>query len=107
MRAIINITGLMLVLTTILNSQEIDTKLIMEGGNPPKILMSGNGTLSRLVIRGHKTIRKIEGPDSSAVWYIKINYVQGQLVSKLSPILYGKMPKGYIQIYPEKGEAPH
>ena len=59
------------------------------------------------MITGHKTLRNIEGPESSAVWYIKmIDYDHGQLVSRLSPITYGKMPKGYIQIYPEKGEAP-
>jgi hypothetical protein len=69
--------------------------------------MSGNGTLSRLVIRGHKTLRKIPGPDSSAVWYIKmIDYDHGQLVSRLSPISYGKLPTGYVQKYPEQGEAP-
>ena len=87
-------------------SCEVDTKLRVEGGNPPDIAMSGNGTLSRLVIRGYKTLRRIDGPDSSAVWYIEIvDYEQGKLVSRLSPIAYGKTPNGYIQVYPEQGEA--
>jgi len=29
-----------------------------------------------------------------------------QTVERLSPITYGRVPKGYVQIYPEHGEAP-
>jgi hypothetical protein len=69
--------------------------------------MSGNGTLSRLAIIGHRTLRNIDGPDSSAMWQIKMkDYDYGQTVSRLSPIIYGKLPRGYVQVYPEQGEAP-
>lgn len=34
------------------------------------------------------------------------DYDNKQTVSRLSPIIYGKLPKGYIQVYPEQGEAP-
>jgi len=99
--------ALLLFLALISLSCEIDTKLRIEGSNPLKVIMSGNGTLSRLVIRGHKTLRKVEGPDSSAVWRIEMtDYDKGQIVSRLSPIIYGQLPKGYIQVYPEQGEAP-
>src|SRR4030095_3384573 len=68
--------------------------------------MSSNGTLSRLSIVGHRTLRNIDGPDSSAVWQIKMkDYENGQTVSSLSPVVYGKLPKGYVQVYPEQGEA--
>ena len=98
--------GLLLSLSLISVSCEIDTKLQVEEGNPPKIILSGNGTLSRLMISGHKRLRNIEGPESSAVWYIKMtDYDHGQVVSRLSPLTYGKIPNGYVQVYPEQGEA--
>jgi hypothetical protein len=99
--------GLLLILSLISVACEIDTKLQVEEGNPPKITLSGSGTLTRLIIVGHKMLRRTEGPDSSAVWCIKMtDYDNGQQVWQLSPIRYGKMPEGYIQIYPEQGEAP-
>jgi hypothetical protein len=94
--------SMILILTSV--SCEIDTKLRMEEGDLPKMILSGNGTLSRLMISGHKTLRKKEGPDSSAVWNIEMtDYDHGQLVSRVGPITYGRIPKGYIQIYPEQG----
>ena len=88
-------------------SCEVDTKLTVEGGNPPKFLLSGSGTLSRLVIRGYKTLRKIEGPDASAFWYIETRDAQSlKSIRTLGPITYGQVPEGYVQVYPERGTAP-
>jgi len=99
--------GLLLSLPSIFSSCEIDTSLKLADRIPITVTMSGNGTLSRLAIVGHRTLRNIAGPDSSAVWQIKMkNYENGQTVSSLSPIEYGKLPRGYVQVYPEQGEAP-
>ena len=99
--------GILMVTMLISISCEVDTRLRMEGGNPPKFFMSGSGVLSRLVIRGPKTLRKIDGPDSSAYWSIEfIDYEKGKRVTRISPITYGTTPKGYTQIYPEQGQAP-
>jgi hypothetical protein len=98
---------LLLVLLTgsVLCGCERDTKLTIEGGNPPQFRMSGSGWLGRLVVRGHKTLRQIDGPDASACWYIEAgDEMRG--VSKLSPIIYGKIPEGCVQKYPENGPAP-
>lgn len=66
--------------------------------------MSGNGSMNELVVRGPKSQRKIDGPDSSAYWKIKTDEPGcGQQVGSLTPIVYGKVPVGYIQIYPENG----
>jgi hypothetical protein len=96
--------GLLLVVLTTL-SCEIDTKLRIDGGNPPQFLMSGSGNLGRLVVRGPKTLRHIEGPDSSAYWYIEIKNPRVANVWRLSPIKYGTVPEGYVQKYPELGAA--
>jgi len=90
-------TGLLLVLSVLTIACEVDTKLRVAGGNPPDIAMSGNGTLSRLVIRGHRRLRMIEGPDSVADWYITMsNYEHDELVSTVNPITYGKISKEYV-----------
>ena len=99
--------GPLLSLTVIFSYCEIDTSLRLADRIPITVKMSGNGTLSRLAIVGHRTLRNIDGPDSSAVWQIKMkDYDHGQTVSSLSPIIYGKLPRGYLQVYPEQGEAP-
>jgi len=94
---------LLAVLITV--SCEIDTKLRIEGGNPPRFNMSGSGALGRLVVRGPKTLRHIDGPDSSAYWYIEIENAKVAGVWRLSPITYGSVPEGYAQKYPEHGAA--
>ena len=87
-------------------SCEIDTKLTITGGNPPQFHMTGSGLLGRIVVRGPKTLRRIDGPDSSAYWYIEPKDGESMRnVERLSPITYGKAPEGYVQVYPEKGEA--
>lgn len=90
-----------------ITSCEVATKLTVENGTPPKIIMSGSGTLGRLVIRGPRSFRKIPGPDFSAYWSI-VSAGQGQSrsIENLSPLSYGEIPKGYRQIYPEQGSAP-
>lgn len=70
--------------------------------------MSGSGELSRLVVRGHKRQRDVDGPDASAYWYIKPKKGGGGrlAVEEVSPITYGKVPEGYEQLYPEDGQPP-
>src|SRR5262245_43853752 len=66
------LTLLYIFLTAItVSSCEIATALRVENGNPPKIIMSGSGSLGRLMIRGPKTFRKSLGPDSWAYWCIE------------------------------------
>lgn len=86
-------------------SCERATKLTVENGNPPKIIMSGSGSLGRLVIRGPKSFRKSNGPDYSAYWYIEPQD-NAHSIENLSPLSYGTVPKGYKQVYPEQGNAP-
>ena len=63
--------------------------------------------MNELAVRGPKSQRKIEGPDSLAYWKIKPDEPGcGQQVGSLSPIVYGKVPVGYVQIYPENGSPP-
>jgi hypothetical protein len=97
--------GLLFLAASIVLSCEVDTKLQVKGGNPPQFVMSGSGDLGRLVVRGPKTLRHIDGPDSSAYWYIEIENPKVSKVSLLSPIAYGAAPPGYIQKYPESGSA--
>ena len=85
---------------------ERDTKLIIEAGNPPKFVMSGSGTLGALRIRGPRKQREVVGEDASIYWEIEPkDEGSDRNVERLGPITYGKVPDGYIQIYPAPGQA--
>ena len=85
---------------------ERDTKLIIEAGNPPKFVLSGSGTLGALRIRGPKKQREVVGEDASIYWEIEPKDEDSDRnVGQLSPITYGVVPDGYIQVYPERGQA--
>lgn len=87
--------------------REIDTKLTVRGGNPPKFYLSGNGDLSFIRVGGPKRQREKMGEDASIYWMIKVvNPDLAVDVRDLSPITYGVLPKGYKQIYPEAGDPP-
>jgi len=74
--------------------------------NPPRFTFTGNGRLSRCRITGPK-VRDAIGEDQFVVWQIEIDDGSwGKIVEDLDPIVYGQVPKGYKQIYPEKGSAP-
>jgi len=84
---------------------EIYTKLNVTGGNSPVFLMTGNGRLSSIRVRGHNTQRNISGEDALVYWEIDNNGA-GRSVGDLGSVTYGKVPDGYVQKYPETGGAP-
>lgn len=87
-------------------SCEIDTKLAVQGGNPPKFVMTGNGRLTSLRVRGPKKQREADGEDAFLYWVIESKEGGERVVTEISPIVYGTVPDGYIQVYPESGTAP-
>ncbi len=82
--------------------------LAVEGNNPPQFKMSGSGKLGSLRVIGPKKQREIVGWDASAYWVIvpENGYLEGEAIENFSPITYNKIPRGYVQKYPEQGEAP-
>jgi hypothetical protein len=82
------------------------TKLVIDGGNPPKFGLSGSGSLGTLRIRGPLKQREAEGEDAFLYWSIVNKEGQDHWVKRIGPITYGKVPEGYKQEYPESGEAP-
>jgi hypothetical protein len=88
-------------------SCEIDTKLTVAGGNPPRFTMTGSGDLTSIRIRGPHKQRDAEGEDMYLYWVIKLKGEGTERdVRDVSPVIYGIVPDGYIQAYPENGEAP-
>jgi hypothetical protein len=84
---------------------EIDTVLKIKGGNPPGFVMSGNGIVGALMVTGPKKQREAVGEDASVYWRIRSLPGEAVSVGKIGTIVYGKVPEGYRQIYPETGEA--
>lgn len=89
-----------------LTACERHTRLQVTQDNPPKFEMSGSGSLARFRVRGPK-VRDVLGEDQYVVWQIEVKSGSwGEDVESLSPLTYGKVPAGYVQKYPEQGEAP-
>jgi len=96
---------LTLSLTTI--ACEVDTRLVIEQTNTIKFVLSGSGTLGSLRVVGPNRQREAYGEDASVYWMIKPKPEQDpEWIGTLSPVIYGKLPPGYVQVYPEQGEAP-
>lgn len=94
------------VLSTGLSSCEIDTTLSITGGNPPTFVMKGNGKLGSIRVRGPHKQREAEGEEASLYWVIQAKDNEARSVSSFGSLVYGKVPEGYVQVYPEKGETP-
>ena len=87
---------------------EIDTKLTVRG-YPPEFVISGSGTLGALRVIGPKKQRESEDPAAgSTYWEIRPEkgYLSGQPIETLKHVVYGKVPPAYVQVYPERGDAP-
>ena len=101
-------TLIFLLVSCIAASCERDTKLTIEGGNPPKFAMTGNGFLTSVRVRGPQTQREAEGESRYLYWVIETTGKSGpsRRVERISPVTYGVVPDGFEQIYPERGAAP-
>jgi hypothetical protein len=98
---------IMLLLLCLLASCERATKLTIKETNPPTFGMSGSGELGSFRIRDSVPQRKILGEDAFIYWKIRpISSDEIKRVEEIGAITYGKVPTGYVQIYPEEGEAP-
>ena len=86
---------------------ERDTRVSVEGGNPPKFIMSGSGALAQLRIGGPEKLREGIAEEPYIYWEIKMEKTDPErLIEALSPITYGEVPRGYIQVYPDPTQAP-
>jgi hypothetical protein len=98
---------LLLMLSLITVACERDTRLVIERSHTPKFILSGSGELGSLRVVGPLRQREAHGEDASVYWMIKpAQEGDPERIETLSPITYGRVPLGYVQIYPEQGEAP-
>lgn len=105
-RRLLLMSALLLFAVALTLACERPTKIFIEGGNPPTFRMTGNGSLRAIRVRGPKKQREAEGEEASFYWYIKSEKGGAKNVEDVGQITYGKVPEGYVQVYPERGEAP-
>lgn len=84
--------------------------LVIEGYNPPKFRISGQGVLDIIEVSGPDLSRKAaEGaiPYSKDYWVImpKGEYNLSRLEER-GPVIYGQKPEGFEQWVPRSGEVP-
>jgi hypothetical protein len=83
------------------------TTLTFEGGPPVKFMLAGSGWLGSLRIGGPKKRREAFGETALLYWEIEpISADSVRRIEKISPIIYGKVPAGYRQLFPASGEPP-
>jgi hypothetical protein len=120
-----------LLIITIVNGCEVDTKPIVRGGNPPTIEFSGTGALAQLYVSGpyaleqlkqeykqeykitgekniptpeqQKELERIRDNKGHSLW--QLDPSRDFRVSGLS-ITYGIVPEGFKQVYPANGKPP-
>ena len=99
---------LLSLLLALLAACEVDTRLTIRG-NPADFIISGSGTLGALRVLGPKRQRKSGDPAvESTYWEIlpEKGHLNGRPITALEHVTYGEIPVGYVQVYPEQGEAP-
>jgi hypothetical protein len=86
---------------------ERDTKLTIKDGKPVRFVMTGSGTLGTLRVRGPLKQREVEGEERYIYWMIEFKEPgSDRKVESLEPIVYGQVPRGYVQVYPESDLPP-
>jgi hypothetical protein len=92
-----------------------DASLTIEGGNPPTFGISGRSTLESIRVSGPDKEREAtrHGTANNSVPYTQIYWEivpYGELANsslfEIGPIVYGVVPQGFTQIYPEHGRPP-
>jgi hypothetical protein len=85
---------------------ERDTRLSIEGGNPPRFTMYGSGKLDTLRVGGPKKQREGRAEDPYLYWVIAFKSAGSErYVESLGPITYGEVPSGYVQVFPRPDES--
>jgi len=103
---------LLLFLLGFMSVCERRTEVKIEGGNPPKFVLSGSGRLGTVIVFGPEQERIAESDpadDTFALWEIepeKKGEVGAVPVEELGAVTYGVVPPSYKQIKPKNGSAP-
>ena len=101
-----NVLSALLVVVGLFFGCERDTKLSLNGTDPPKFVLTGSGTLSSIRVGGPNRQREGEGEEAYLYWMIKSRKDEDRSIERLSPLTYGEIPDGYDQRYPEHGHPP-
>ena len=96
----------LLLMSTIIggmNGCEQDLRIEIDGRNPPTFKLTGSGKLVFLQISEVPPDRKTASGNLK-LWEIRPDI--SERISNLPKITYGKVPEGFIQVFPEKGMPP-
>jgi hypothetical protein len=83
---------------------ERDTRIKIDGKNPPTFTLSGSGNLVFLSL-GEVHDNKPSPLGAPEFWKIRPNDSNNK-ISRLPSITYGIVPEGFIQVLPESGAPP-
>ena len=82
---------------------EIDTKIELDGKNPPSFSLSGNGQLWFIEVRDLSPSKISSDAPERTIWKITTG---GGSPSSMAKITYGVVPSGFKQEIPANGAPP-
>ncbi|HLA10130.1 MAG TPA: hypothetical protein VJ023_06015 [Pyrinomonadaceae bacterium] len=90
---------------------ERDMRVSVDGRNPPTFKLSGSGNLISFVVMEvppHNQTQKIqrESDRNTVLWRIRPE-LEGNEISRMPEITYGKVPRGFVQEFPVNGTPTH
>lgn len=86
---------------------ERKTEVRLEGGNPPRFVMSGSGRLVELSVGLNVQDKSIKPSERSPlVWKIVPTGRYGEEVESVDSVTYGVVPEGYRQVIPASDNQP-
>lgn len=91
------------ILLCFLAACEIDTKIEMDGKNPPTFSLSGNGQLWFIEVRDLSPSKTSYYAPERTIWKITTG---GGSPSSMPKITYGVVPSGFRQEIPANGDPP-
>ncbi|MFN2510545.1 MAG: hypothetical protein ABR568_03765 [Pyrinomonadaceae bacterium] len=105
MRLITSLLIFVLIGVTMTSCDLRQTRVVIRQGAPQEFIISGRGLLDDFVVNGPDYQRGV--PYSKVYWEIApLQDFDVISFRELGPIVYGKVPPGFRQVTPEKGEPP-
>lgn len=105
MRLITSILVVLLIVISMSSCEARQTHVGIKQGTPQEFIISGHDFLDDFVVSGPDSQRG--APYSKVYWEIApLQDFDVISFRELGPIIYGKVPPGFRQVIPEKGEPP-
>jgi len=98
--------ALLLIVLCLLGCEQ-DTRVSIDGNNPPKFKLSGSGKVFFIRVDKNPLPESEMTKDEAGIWQIEPDEsMRRATISRYPEIKYGEVPPGFIQKVPKNGDPP-